>query len=160
VDLRYPHPASSDCFVFLSPKTANSPARAPFDAPPIRGPIGTLGVLKSLADHLTFTASRIICDPRPAFPFFCQMPGVAPVATVGVERCRRVGAGDLVLGGGEGGAFCGVFAFAAYRAFRGVVHREAFREFPSPAMEIMPDSRAVCLRYYLGELLSRVGDQT
>jgi len=53
------------------------------------------------------------------------MPGVAPVAAVGVERCRRVGAADLVLGCGEGGAFGRVFAFAAYRAFGGVVHRES-----------------------------------
>lgn len=89
------------------------------------------------------------------FPcFFRQVPGVAPVAAVSMECRWGVGGSHLVLGCGEGGAFSRVFAFAAYRAFRGVVHREAFREFPASAMEIMPDSRAVCLRYYLEELLS------
>ena len=40
---------------------------------------------------------------------------------------RSIGGGDLLLGGGEGGAFGGVFALATYRTFRGVLHREPFQ---------------------------------
>ena len=58
------------------------------------------------------------------FSFFCQVPGVAPVAAVGPEFHGSAGGGDLVLGSGEGGAFGGVFALAADWAFGGVVHRE------------------------------------
>ena len=65
------------------------------------------------------------------------MPGVAPSATVGAEFQGRVGGGDLVLGCGKGGAFGGVFAFAADRTFGGVVHREALPEFPSSAIGLL-----------------------
>src|SRR5882762_1665493 len=58
------------------------------------------------------------------------MPGVAPVAAVGVKFQGRVGGGDFVLGCCQSGAFGGVFALAADRTFGGVVHREAFREIP------------------------------
>src|ERR1700756_4978708 len=87
-----------------------------------------------------------------AFPcFFRQVPGAAPVAAVGAEFHGHISGGDLVLGCGEGCTFGRVFAFAADWAFGGVVPRGAFREFPSSAMQIMPDSRAIGLRYYLGE---------
>ena len=59
---------------------------------------------------------------------------MTPVAAVGAELHGRVGGGDLVLGCGKGGAFGGVFAFAADRTFGGVVHREAFRGIPSSAI--------------------------
>lgn len=62
------------------------------------------------------------------------MPGVAPVAAVGVKFQGRVGGGDLVFACGQSGAFRGVFAFAADRTFGGVVHREAFRGIPSSAI--------------------------
>jgi hypothetical protein len=59
------------------------------------------------------------------FPrFFREMPGFAPVAPIGAEFHWRVGGGDLVFSRGEGSAFRGVFAFAADRAFGGVIHRE------------------------------------
>jgi hypothetical protein len=59
--------------------------------------------------------------------FFREVPGVAPVAVIGTEFHGCIGGGDLVLGGGEGGAFGGVFALAADRTFGGAVHRETFR---------------------------------
>ena len=54
--------------------------------------------------------------------FFREVPGTAPVASVGAEFHGRTACGDLVLGRGEGGAFGGVFALAADRAFGGVIH--------------------------------------
>jgi len=64
------------------------------------------------------------------------MPGVAPVAEVGVEFQGRVGGGDLVFACSQCRAFGRVFAFAADRTFGGVVHRRTFREFPSWAIEV------------------------
>jgi len=51
-----------------------------------------------------------------------EVPGVTPVATVGVEFHGSVGGGDLVFGCGQCRAFGGVFAFAADWAFGGVIH--------------------------------------
>jgi hypothetical protein len=59
---------------------------------------------------------------------------MAPVAAVSVEFHWRAGGGELVPGCGQGGAFGGVFAFAADRTFAGVVHGESFRELPSSAI--------------------------
>jgi hypothetical protein len=48
---------------------------------------------------------------------FCDMPGVAPRATIGAKIFWRIGGGDLVSGCGQSFAFGGVLAFAGYRAF-------------------------------------------
>ena len=68
---------------------------------------------------------------------FREVPGAAPVAAIGAEFHGRIGAGDLVLGCGEGGAFGRVFAFSANRAFGSVVHRVAFRDFPSSTFGLL-----------------------
>jgi len=56
--------------------------------------------------------------------FFRKVPGFAPVASVRPKFHWRIGGGDLVLGCGEGGAFGGVLALAAYRTVVDIVHRK------------------------------------
>lgn len=66
---------------------------------------------------------------------------MAPVAAVSSELDWRAGGGDLVLGGGKGGAFGGVFALAADRAFGDVVHRRPVRRFLAARFCRVPSRR-------------------
>jgi hypothetical protein len=73
--------------------------------------------------------------------FFREVPGMAPVASVGAEFDWSVGCGDLVLGCGQRGAFSGVFALAADRALGGVVHSRNLRGIPIIGYSVAPSKK-------------------